>query len=66
MAADIWRECFALDWESFRAASMAVGAVLVAPGGRIVARGRNRLTRAGRRGPAVRRHRPHPHARPAS
>ncbi|HEX5117963.1 MAG TPA: nucleoside deaminase [Pseudonocardiaceae bacterium] len=37
-----WRECFELAWESFRAGSIPIGAVLVDEGGVIVARGRNR------------------------
>jgi tRNA(adenine34) deaminase len=38
-----WRDCFELAWESFRAGSVPVGAVLTGPTGAIVARGRNRL-----------------------
>jgi tRNA(adenine34) deaminase len=52
MAADVladpvWRECFGLAWESFRAGGVAVGAVLVDPSRTVVARGRNRLADAG-------------------
>jgi len=39
----IWRECFLLAWESFRAGSIPVGAVLVGPDGAVVSRGRNRF-----------------------
>jgi tRNA(Arg) A34 adenosine deaminase TadA len=39
----IWRECFLAAWESFRAGSIPIGAVLVGPDGVVVARGRNRL-----------------------
>jgi tRNA(adenine34) deaminase len=37
-----WHECFLLAWESFRAGSVPVGAVLVDGAGRTVGRGRNR------------------------
>ncbi|MBO0869308.1 MAG: nucleoside deaminase [Micromonosporaceae bacterium] len=36
-----WRECFNLAWESFRAGSVPVGAVLVDATGAVVATGRN-------------------------
>ena len=36
-----WRECFVLAWESFRAGSVPVGAVLLDAGAAIVARGRS-------------------------
>jgi tRNA(Arg) A34 adenosine deaminase TadA len=39
----VWRPCFELAWESFQVGSLAVGAVLVDPGGAIVSAGRNRL-----------------------
>ncbi|MGI5247270.1 nucleoside deaminase [Dactylosporangium sp. CA-139066] len=42
-----WRACFELAWASFVAGSIPVGAVLVAPGGDIVARGRNRRAEPG-------------------
>jgi tRNA(Arg) A34 adenosine deaminase TadA len=38
----VWRRCFALAWESFRAGSVAVGAVLIDPAGDVVSTGRNR------------------------
>lgn len=41
-----WRECFELAWESFRAGSIPIGAVLVDERGVIVARGRNRSAEA--------------------
>jgi tRNA(adenine34) deaminase len=37
-----WRECFLLAWESFRAGSIPVGAVLLDGAGTAVSRGRNR------------------------
>lgn len=37
-----WRECFLLAWESFRAGSVPVGAVLIDAAGATVSRGRNR------------------------
>ncbi len=37
-----WPTCFRLAWESFRAGSVPVGAVLVDAGGAVVATGRNR------------------------
>ncbi len=37
-----WPMCFRLAWESFRAGSVPVGAVLVDAGGAVVATGRNR------------------------
>jgi tRNA(adenine34) deaminase len=37
-----WRQAFELAWESFVAGSPPVGAVVVAPDGSVVARGRSR------------------------
>jgi tRNA(adenine34) deaminase len=42
----IWAECFRLAWESFRAGSIPVGAVLVDAAGAVVRRGRNHLNEA--------------------
>ena len=44
-----WREAFALAWEAYQAGSPPVGAVVVGPDSRVVARGRSR--RAERSGP---------------
>ncbi len=38
----LWAECFELGWEAFRAGSAPVGALIVAPGGDVVSRGRSR------------------------
>lgn len=37
-----WRACWELAWEAYRAGSYPIGAVLVGPGGELLARGRNR------------------------
>lgn len=37
-----WRDCFELGWEAFSAGSTPVGAVVVAPDGRVITRGRSR------------------------
>jgi tRNA(adenine34) deaminase len=42
-----WHDCFTLAWQSFRAGSVPVGAVLTDPAGTIIARGRNRLNEPG-------------------
>lgn len=42
-----WRRCLELAWEAFRAGTLPIGAVIVAPGGRIVAEGRNRIRGGG-------------------
>ena len=39
-----WRQCFQLGWQSHRAGSVAIGAVVVDPAGTVVATGRNRVT----------------------
>ena len=47
----VWRSCFQLAWESFRAGSLGVGAVLVDDRGAVVSSGRNRsLERSGPQG----------------
>jgi tRNA(Arg) A34 adenosine deaminase TadA len=38
-----WRACLESAWEAFRAGTIPVGAAVAAPGGSIVARGRNRI-----------------------
>ena len=38
-----WRACLELAWEAQLAGSLPIGAVVVAPDGRVLARGRNRL-----------------------
>lgn len=38
-----WREAYELAWESWRAGSLGIGAVVVDPDGEFVARGRNRI-----------------------
>lgn len=43
----VWQECFLLAWESFRAGSVPVGAVVVDADGAVVARGRNRRNEPG-------------------
>jgi tRNA(Arg) A34 adenosine deaminase TadA len=44
-----WDTCLALAWESYRAGTIPVGAVVVDPVGTIVARGRNRIFERGNR-----------------
>jgi tRNA(adenine34) deaminase len=39
----VWRECFELAWEAFRAGTIPVGAVVVDGSGDVVTRGRNRI-----------------------
>lgn len=43
MLTGIWRTCFELAFESFRAGSVPVGAALAGPDGVVVSRGRNRF-----------------------
>ncbi len=38
-----WRECLELAWQAYAAGTIPVGAVVVGPGGNVVARGRNRV-----------------------
>lgn len=44
-----WDTCLALAWEAYRAGTVPVGAVVLDPDGRIVARGRNRIFEVGSR-----------------
>ena len=44
-----WDTCLALAWESYRAGTVPVGAVVAGPDGTIVARGRNRIFELGSR-----------------
>lgn len=43
-----WRACFEGAWDAFVAGTIPVGAAVVAPGGAVVARGRNRIFEVGK------------------